>query len=67
MLIEASLTIVLVDERGGVMVDIWQDPYGGETVTMPFDLDLDPVVPLAKAVPREAGAASRWLETISLV
>jgi hypothetical protein len=67
VLIEASLAIVLFDERGGVMAGIWQDPSGGETVTIPFDLDIDPVVPLAKAVPREAGAASRWLETISLV
>jgi hypothetical protein len=60
VLIEESLTIVLVDERGGVMAGPWQDPSGGETVTMPLDLDIDHVVPPAKAVPREAGAASRW-------
>jgi hypothetical protein len=50
------LTIVLCDARGvGVMAGSWQDPSGGDIVTTPSDLDIDHIVPLAKAVPREAG------------
>ena len=50
VLIEESLTVVLFDERGCVvMAGTWQDPYGGETFTNPSDLDIDHVVPLAHA------------------
>jgi hypothetical protein len=50
VLIEESLTVVLFDERGCiVMAGTWQDPYGGETFTTPSDLDIDHLVPLAHA------------------
>ena len=50
VLIEESLTVVLFDERGCiVMAGTGQDPYGGETFTTPSDLDIDHLVPLAHA------------------
>jgi len=69
-IIEEPLTIVLFDERGGgVMAGCWQDPYGGDTVTTPSDLDVGHVVPLANACSERPGpcGSSRWLSPISPV
>jgi hypothetical protein len=50
VLIEESTTAVLFDARGCMfMAGTWQDPYSGECLTDPADLDIDHVVPLTHA------------------